>query len=125
MILSKNEKSFRSEASKPFRKSEAFSKSLENSTNFQKNTEKIRHIVKLSNKLGNDSSKIIDMMRHHTEEIKKLHQKQDKHFAVETGDLIILCAQLLMMENYSIGSTIETCYTRFDKKLNELIAQKK
>jgi len=34
--LSKNKKGFRSEASKPFRKSEAFSKSLGNSKNFQK-----------------------------------------------------------------------------------------
>ena len=37
MKLSKDEKGFRSEASKPFRKSEAFSKSLEKPQSFQKN----------------------------------------------------------------------------------------
>jgi len=85
---------------------------------------KIKDIIKLSDKLGNDPQKIIDMMQHHTEEIRELHQKQDKHFAVETGDLIVLCIQLLMMEGYSTKTIMETCYDRFDKKLNKLIMQK-
>jgi len=48
MKLSKNEKGFRSKASKPFRKSEAFSKSLEKTKSFQKNKEKSTRLQRLT-----------------------------------------------------------------------------
>jgi|TARA_B100002003_G_C14047369_1_gene504499 hypothetical protein len=83
--------------------------------------EKIKHILELSNKLGNNPDKIIEMMQHHTSEIKELHNNKDKHFAIETGDLIILAIQLLMMEGYSTKEIMNTCYNRFDKKLNGLL----
>ncbi len=86
--------------------------------------ERINNIIGLSNKLGNDPQKIIDMMKHHTAEINELHKNKDTHFAIETGDLIILCIQLLMIEGYSTKKIMETCYDRFDKKLNQLITQK-
>jgi len=86
--------------------------------------EKIKHILELSNKLNNNPDKIIEMMQHHTSEIKTLHNNKDKHFAVETGDLIILSIQLLMMEGYSTEEIMNNCYERFDKKLNELLINK-
>ena len=87
------------------------------------NHEKIKYILELSNKLGNKPDKIIEMMQHHTSEIKELHDNKDKHFAVETGDLIILAVQLLMMEGYSTKEIMNICYDRFDKKLNELLKE--
>jgi hypothetical protein len=87
------------------------------------NHEKIKHILELSNKLGNNPDKIIEMMQHHTSEIKELHNNKNKHFAVETGDLIILAIQLLMMEGYSTKEIMNTCYDRFDKKLNGLLGK--
>ena len=85
------------------------------------NHEKIKSILELSNKLGNNSDKIIEMMQHHTSEIKELHSNKHKHFAIETGDLIILAIQLLIMEGYSTEEIMNTCYGRFDKKLNQLL----
>lgn len=78
--------------------------------------EKIEHIMELSKKLGNDSNKLISMMQEHTFEIKDLFDKKDKHFAVETGDLIMLAMQLLMVEGYDINEVMNRCYERFDKK---------
>jgi len=66
------------------------------------NKERIEKILKLSERLGNDSNKFIEMIQHHAIEIKELHSKKDKHFVVETGDLVILCLELLLMEGYSI-----------------------
>lgn len=85
------------------------------------NEEKIRNILNLSKQLGNDSGKLIEMMQEHTSEIKELFNKKDKHFAVETGDLVILALQLLIMEGYSVEEIMNKCYGRFDKKLNELL----
>lgn len=58
------------------------------SLNFNQN--KLTEILALSQRLGTDSNKIIDMMQHHTKEIKELFDNKNKHFAVETGDLIML-----------------------------------
>jgi len=85
---------------------------------------RIKSIIRLSKKLGNDSDKIIEMMQHHTAEIKELYSKKNRHFAVETGDLVILAVQLLMMEGYSAKKIMESCYGRFDKKLDGLIKAK-
>ena len=85
---------------------------------------RIKEIMELSKKIGNNSGKIIEMMQHHTSEIKELYNGKDKHFAVETGDLIILAVQLLMMEGYSAKEIMDKCYDRFDKKLNGLLKKK-
>ncbi|MEA2036398.1 MAG: hypothetical protein U9O94_02740 [Nanoarchaeota archaeon] len=86
--------------------------------------ERIEKIIELSGKLGTDSDKLIEMMEHHTKEIKELFEKKDKHFAVEAGDLIILCLELLIKEGYSIEEIMDKCYGRFDKKLTELLGNK-
>ncbi|MFH1683073.1 MAG: hypothetical protein ABIA37_04720 [Candidatus Woesearchaeota archaeon] len=63
------------------------------------------------------------MLQHHTQEIKELHEKNNPHFAVETGDLIILAVELLIKEGYSVEDIMEKCYDRFDKKLHKLLEQ--
>lgn len=69
---------------------------------------KIEGIMELSKKLENNPDKIIEMMQHHASEIKELYNNNNKHFAIETGDLIILSIQLLMMEGYSVKTIMET-----------------
>lgn len=86
---------------------------------------KIKKIISLSEELGTDSFKIISMMKHHTTEIYELFEKNDKHFAVETGDLVVLCLELLIREGYSIDEIMDKCYLRFDKKLKELLDEKR
>ncbi len=82
---------------------------------------KLTEIIALSQRLGTDSNKLIDMMQHHTTEIKELFDSKNKHFAVETGDLMILSLQLLLMEGYSVDEIMDKCYSRFDKKLNGVL----
>lgn len=84
----------------------------------------IREIMDLSEELGTDSSKIIEMMQHHTREIKELFEKGDSHFAVETGDLIVLALELLMREGYDPDEVMSECYGRFDRKLTHLLREK-
>lgn len=85
---------------------------------------RIERIITNSKEVGNSEKDIIDMIYHHAEEIKELYEKNDKHFSVETGDLIILALELLIKQGYDAESIIENCYDRFDKKLKELIEKK-
>ena len=81
---------------------------------------KMKNILNITSQLGTDSNKIISMMNKHAAEIKELYDKKDKHFAVETGDLIILCLQLLMREGYNVDKVMDRCYERFERKYGEL-----
>ena len=72
--------------------------------------------MRTSKERGTDSNKLVSMMQEHTSEIKNLFDKKDKHFAVETGDLIMLSTQLLMMECYNVDEIMDECYERFERK---------
>lgn len=86
--------------------------------------ERVNGIVELSQKLGNTPEEIIGMMEHHTSEIKDLYEKNDLHFAIETGDLIILAFHLLMMEGRPLAQIMGECYGRFEKKLKSILENK-
>lgn len=88
--------------------------------NFEIDKFRLDNIIKLSKELGNDSNKIIEMMKHHTNEIEELFSKEDKHYSVETGDLLILALELLIMEGYSVEEILNKCYDRFEEKLKRL-----
>ena len=78
--------------------------------------ERIKYMIDLSTRKGTDSHRIVSMMDEHVDEIKELFDSKDEHFAVETGDLILLASQLLMMEGYNIDNIMNKCYERFDRK---------
>ena len=83
--------------------------------------EKIEQITQLSRKVNSDDTqKIFDMIFDHVSEIAELYESDDDHWAIETADLIVLCYELLMMENKNIDEIFTTCLPRFDKKLNQL-----
>jgi len=83
--------------------------------------DKIKEITELSTKINkNDKQKILEMMKAHVEEIEELYGDRNEHWAIETADLIVLCYELLLMENKDIDDVFIKCLPRFDVKLKRL-----
>jgi phosphoribosyl-ATP pyrophosphohydrolase len=82
---------------------------------------KLNEITELSNKINkNDNHKILEMMKEHVEEIEELYKDGNEHWAIETADLIVLCYELLLLENKDIDDVFNRCLPRFDVKLKRL-----
>jgi predicted DNA-binding protein len=82
---------------------------------------KLKEITELSNKINkNDNRRILEMMKAHVEEIEDLYNDKNEHWAIETADLIVLCYELLIMENNDIDDVFNRCLPRFDVKLKRL-----
>ena len=82
---------------------------------------KLREISKLSNKINKqDNNKIINLIKEHVKEVEELYNKKDMHWAIETADLIILCYELLILENKGINKVFNKCLPRYDIKLKRL-----
>jgi len=64
---------------------------------------------------------LLSMMQAHPEEIKELYDKKDKHYLIETGDLIVLCLELIKEAKQSPDDILFKCYPRFHKKISQLI----
>ncbi len=89
---------------------------------------RIRQIHRLSqeyNRLNGTphDQRLLDMVRHHAEEIRDLHRQKDPHYLTETGDLIVLCCELLLEGRAPVDQTLLRCLERFEQKLTELIRQ--
>lgn len=83
---------------------------------------KLKQITRLSSIINkNDNSKILDMIKEHIIEIEELFNHKNEHWSIETADLIILCYELLLLENKNIDEIFNKCLPRFDKKLNRLV----
>ena len=83
--------------------------------------QKITEITELSNRINeNDKQKILEMMKEHIVEIEERYNNKDDHWAIETADLIVLCYELLLMENKDIDDVFNRCIPRFDVKLKRL-----
>ena len=82
---------------------------------------KLEEITALSNKINkNDKQKILEMMKEHIEEIEERYNNKDDHWVIETADLIVLCYELLLMEQKDIDDVFDRCLPRFDVKLKRL-----
>lgn len=82
---------------------------------------KLNEITELSNKVNkNDNHKILEMMKEHIGEIEERYGNKDEHWAIETADLIVLCYELLLLENKDIDDVFSRCLPRFDVKLKRL-----
>ena len=82
---------------------------------------KLEEITELSNKINkNNNQKILEMMKEHIIEIEERYNNNDDHWAIETADLIVLCYELLLLENFDIDHVFNKCLPRFDVKLKEL-----
>ena len=83
--------------------------------------DKLVDITELSNKINkNNNRKILEMIKEHVEEIEERYNNKDEHWAIETADLIVLCYELLLLENNDIDDVFNRCLPRFDAKLKRL-----
>ena len=89
---------------------------------------KIQNIHELSRKynerLGhNHASRLLSLMQEHINEIQELHSKGSSHCMTETGDLIMLCFELLIEKSASINEVMNQCFKRYDTKLSKLLQE--
>ena len=83
---------------------------------------KILEISELSSRINkNDNNKILEMIKDHIQEIEERYNNKDEHWTIETADLIVLCYELLILENYDIDNVFSKCLPRFDVKLRGLL----
>ncbi|HOJ39961.1 MAG TPA: hypothetical protein PK644_05800 [bacterium] len=70
-------------------------------------------------------SVLLKLLRKHCQEILLLFKKNKPHAIVETGDLLVLCLELMVEEGVSPDAVVATCFERYDRKLTELLSRKK
>ena len=97
-------------------------------TNYAK--KKIKGIHCLSKKVNGTGRKrhaavLLDLIDKHAVEIRELYEKKDGHFLVETGDLLVLCLEMLEEFKRSPDVVMEKCYGRYERKLFSLLEQKR
>lgn len=90
--------------------------------------ERIKKIHQLSRKfnamVGKPHQKrLLELMRKHIDEIEGLAEGKDSHYLIETGDLFILCFELLLEGGADIDEVAEKCFGRYERKLGELIGK--
>ena len=82
---------------------------------------KLKEISDLSNKINKgDNKKILVYIKEHIGEIEELYKENNEHWTIETADLIVLCYELLILENKDIDDVFNRCLPRFDVKLRKL-----
>ncbi|MBU1085889.1 MAG: hypothetical protein KKD05_00035 [Candidatus Omnitrophica bacterium] len=92
-------------------------------TSFAK--QKIKSIHLLSQELNTLEKKehmqvLLELMREHVQEIKELYQQKDKHYITETGDLLILCLEILKESDQDYDQIMNRCYERYINKISVL-----
>jgi len=94
----------------------------------KKSLERIKNIHKLSKlynrKLKNNHKlRILELMKEHIAEIRRLYKKKNKHYLIESGDLTILCFEFLLENKMSIDEILLKCLERYESKLPRLIKE--
>ena len=89
---------------------------------------RIKHIHKLSQRYNahlhqEHTPKLIDLIQEHSKEIRELHTRNDPHCITETGDLIMLCFELLIDMSASVDEVMNHCFERYDTKLSKLLQE--
>ncbi|MBD3296640.1 MAG: hypothetical protein GF392_04670 [Candidatus Omnitrophica bacterium] len=64
------------------------------------------------------ADKLIEMIKEHALEIEELLELKDPHCAIETGDMIVLCLELLIEKGADPDEVMRECYKRFRYKLS-------
>ena len=88
--------------------------------------ERVKRIHRLSQRFNEmvgkpHQERLLELMRKHVDEIEELAGKEDVHYLVETGDLLILCFELLLEGKADIDEMTLKCFERYERKLTELI----
>ena len=66
---------------------------------------------------SNHARELLQLMEEHVEEIRERWKKKDKHYLIETGDLLVLCFALIKQAKHSPDAILSKCYKRYRKKL--------
>lgn len=66
--------------------------------------------------------KLLSLAQKHIDEILLLKQYHNPHYLVETGDLLILCFEILLENNKNLDHMMEQCFSRYEHKLNQLMS---
>ncbi|MGB9643004.1 MAG: hypothetical protein ACPL3Q_07395 [Candidatus Ratteibacteria bacterium] len=94
---------------------------------FRKNAlEKIKkiHALSLSINKQNHREKLLHLAKKHISEIEHLYKKQDAHADIETGDLAVLCFELLLESKKNLDEILEICFSRYEKKLSNMLTER-
>ena len=89
--------------------------------------QKVEDIIRLSSELEKTKDQndyILHSLIEHAEEIDELFKKNNGHWAIETGDLIVQCIRLLKINGYDVNKLLEKIPERFIKKIKEDILGK-
>jgi hypothetical protein len=65
--------------------------------------------------------RLLELMASHVKEIRQLVRQKNKHYLVETGDLMILCFEMLLEDKASADRILRKCFGRYEQKLTMLI----
>lgn len=89
----------------------------------QKRIQAIHRLSKQYNENADRSheDKLLELMRKHMDEIEELARKGDQHFLTETGDLAVLCFELLLEHEKGLDETLSHCFERYENKLYGLL----
>jgi len=71
------------------------------------------------------TQKLLSLIKEHAAEIEELLRKGDAHHIVETGDLLVLCLELILESGYPPDAVIEESFRRYEQKLNELLRRRR
>ena len=89
---------------------------------------RIKNIHQLSLKFNemvgkSHQERLLELMRKHVDELEELANKKDPHYLIETGDLLILCFELLLDGRMEIDEVTQECFGRYERKLSSLIKE--
>lgn len=72
---------------------------------------------------GDHRAVLLELVSEHAQEIEQLYALKDQHADIETGDLLVLCLELLLESGKDPDEIIEKCYRRYKEKLQGLIRE--
>ncbi len=84
--------------------------------------ERIKNIHRLSKEYNQRTEtphfqKLFHLIEKHAKEIQELFKNNDNHFIIETGDLAILCFEVILEAGVSVEKILLKCFERYEKKL--------
>jgi hypothetical protein len=68
--------------------------------------------------------KLLALMEKHVDEIRLLHKKNNPHYHIEVGDLLILCYEILLENQQNVDEVAQLCFSRYETKLKKLIKER-
>ncbi len=71
-----------------------------------------------------ENSFTLESMEKHVREIRNLFARNDSHWAIETGDLMVHCMKILVLNGYDLNEIFEKCTRRFETKITDELTGK-